>query len=259
MATIGSKTVVFITGAFISHTCWDEWKDYFEENGYTTIAPPWPGKNADPATLRGRHPDPVLAAVTLTDVLAYYTSIVSQLPEKPILIGHSFGGLLTQVLLNKGLAAAGVAIHSVPPVGIVPYEWRFLKSNLKALGYFTSADKTYMMSFRKWQDVFTNGMTLEQQKDGYYDIAIPESKRAVRGALSSTAGIDFNREHHPLLLLAGNQDHCIPVSIVRRTYKKYSSRYSVTDFVVKDRNHFVLGAPTWKEDAAYIIQWLNSQ
>ncbi|RYG44308.1 MAG: alpha/beta hydrolase [Chitinophagaceae bacterium] len=259
MSTIESKTIVFITGAFVSHACWDNWAAYFQQHGYDTLAPAWPGKNADPATLRNRHPDPVLAAVTFEDIVGYYTSIISQLPEKPILIGHSLGGLLVQVLLNKGFGAAGVAIHPLPPPGIIVYEWRFLKSNIRAADYLTSISKTYMMSFKKWQEVFTNGMTLEQQKDGYYDFAIPESKRVIRGAWSANAKIDFNREHHPLLLIAGSGDHYVPVSLVRRTHKKYKTAYSIVDFFIKNRNHFVLGAPTWKEDAEEIARWLNGQ
>jgi pimeloyl-ACP methyl ester carboxylesterase len=257
MATIQSKTVLFITGGFVSHACWNDWRRYFEANGYRTTAPPWPAKNANADTLRCRHPDAALAAVTLPDLIAHYTAVIHQLPEPPILIGHSLGGLLVQILLNQGLAAAGVAVHAVPPQGVIPYEWRFLKSNIQALGFFTSLQETYLMPFRKWQDVFTNGLSLEAQKNAYYELAIPESKRVLRGALTRAAQVDFKKAHNPLLILAGSKDHCIPASIGRRNYNRYKGTRSVTDFVVKDRNHFVLGLPTWQEDAAYIINWLR--
>ncbi|MHA4844841.1 alpha/beta hydrolase [Flavitalea antarctica] len=254
---IQSKTIVFLTGAFVSHACWDNWKIFFNNEGYKTIAPPWLGKESDAATLRNRHPDKALASVTLPALITHFTKITSDLPEKPIIIGHSFGGQMAQVLLNKGLAAAAVAIHAAPPQGIIPYEFAFLKSNSAALGYFTNVDKTYMRSFKSWQYAFTNGMSPERQKETYYELAIPESKRAVRGGLTSAAHVDFKKEHPPLLMLAGTKDNCIPAHLCERVYKSYKSKNSITEFVVKDRNHFVLGLPTWKEDANYILNWLK--
>lgn len=258
MKNIQSKTIVFITGAYVSHACWNNWRTYFEEQGYNTIAPPWLHKDADAATLRSRHPDEALAAVSLPDLINHYIGIIKKLPEKPILIGHSFGGLMAQVILNKGYGAACIAIHAVPPKGIIPYEFSFLKSNAATLGFFTSIKKTYLLSFSKWQYSFTNGLPYEVQKSGYYDLVIPESKRASRGGLSDAAYVDFKKEHEPLLLLAGTTDQCIPLHLCKRVFKSYKSRKSVTEFVVKERNHFVLGLPTWKEDAEFINNWIKA-
>jgi pimeloyl-ACP methyl ester carboxylesterase len=257
MKKIQSKTILFITGAYVHHSCWDEWRLYFESKGYTTIACPWPQKDADPATLRSRHPDKALAAVTMYDIVDHFTDVIKKLSEKPILIGHSFGGLFTQVLLNKGLAAAGVAIHAVPPQGIIPYEFNFLKANAATLGFLTSLNKTYLMPFKKWQFAFTNGMPFDVQKKSYYDLVIPESKKAARGGLTKAAYVDFKKEHEPLLLLAGTRDQCIPAHLCERVFKSYKSKNSVTDFRLKERNHFVLGQPTWKEDAAFIYNWIQ--
>lgn len=99
------------------------------------------------------------------------------------MIGHSFGGLLTQVLVNRGLAIAAVAVHSVPPFGVIPYEFSFLKAGWRSLGIFTNLDKTYMMSFETWQYAFTNGMSIADQESSYEDNTIPESKRDARGGL----------------------------------------------------------------------------
>lgn len=258
MSKIQSKTIVFITGAFVSHSCWDEWKVYFESKGYKTIVPPWPGKDADAATLRARHPDKALASVTLGDVIEHYVKIVKALPEKPILIGHSFGGAISEMLMDRGLAAAVVAIHAAPPQGVFPYEINFLRSTSKALGLFTSLDKTYMMSFKKWQFAFTNGMSFEDQKNAYYAIAIPESKRAARGGLTKVAHVDFKKPHVPLLFLAGTKDQIITAHLCKRVYKRYTDKNSVTEFWLRDRNHYILGLPTWKDDADDIIQWLTT-
>ena len=257
MAKIQSKTIVFITGAYVNHACWDDWRTWFESKGYKTLAPSWPHKEGNAATLRSRQPDRDLAAVTLPDIINHHLSIIQQLPEKPILIGHSFGGMLAQVLLNKGVGDACVAIHSIPPQGVLPYEINFLRSNAATLGFFTNLNKTYLMPFKKWQFAFTNGLPLDEQQRSYDQLVIPESKRAARGALTSAAKVDFAKEHQPLLILAGSRDQCIPASLNRRTYNRYKGRPSVVDFVLKDRTHYVLGLPTWKEDAAYILDWLQ--
>jgi pimeloyl-ACP methyl ester carboxylesterase len=254
---IQSKTIIFITGAFVNHSCWDEWRTYFENKGYKTLVPPWPGKDADAATLRARHPDKVLASVTLPQILDHYAGIIKGLPEKPILIGHSFGGQMSQVLMDRGLAAAVVAIHAAPPQGVIPFELNFLRSTASSLGLFTSLDKTYLMSFEKFQFAFTNGMPLDEQRRFYNALAVPESKRAVRGGLTKAAHVDFRKPHVPLLFLAGRQDQIIPASLCERVYKRYKDKNSVTEFVLQDRNHSILGLPTWKQDADFIINWLQ--
>lgn len=259
MPTITSKTIVFITGAYVSHHCWDSWKTFFEAAGFETVTPAWPGKEAEPSVLREKHPDRLqkLASLTLKELIEYHANVVKQLPEKPIIIGHSFGGMITQVLLNRGLAQAGVAIHAVPPSNVMPIELDFLKSNLKTLGFFTSADKTYMMSFQKWQFAFTNGMSFDEQKSSYEAICIPESKRVARGGLTNVSKIDMKKQQGPLLMLAGSKDQCIPEHLCRRNFQAYKAADSIRDYVVKPRNHYVLGLPTWKEDAAFVLEWLQ--
>ncbi|WP_229214369.1 esterase/lipase family protein [Dyadobacter flavalbus] len=142
MKSSSTKTIVFVTGAFVSNSGWDSWRTYFESKGYTTYAPPWPYKDASAAELRDRQPhDTQLALLTLDELVNSYADFVKSLPEKPIIIGHSLGGLITQILLNRDLAAAAVAIHSVPPQGIIPYEFSFLRAGWKALGFFYTCQK----------------------------------------------------------------------------------------------------------------------
>lgn len=260
MQKIQSKTIVFITGAFVSNSCWDEWRTYFENKGYTTIAPPWPHKDASIEELRSRHPhnDKPLALLTLKELKAHYRNIINALPEKPIAIGHSYGGLLTQLMVNEGVVAAGVAIHSVPPKGIFPYEFSFLKAGWKSLGIFTSIEETYMMSFEDWQYAFVNGMPLEEQQQAYDTFTIPESKTVARDALSDEAKVDFKSAHPPLLFTAGDTDHITPAHLNNRNFQAYNNGGSVVEYkVFRNRNHFVLGQPGWEEDAAYIHDWLN--
>lgn len=257
--TIQSKTIVFITGAFVSRHGWRAWQSYFESKGYKTIAPAWPHKDASAAELRNRQPnDTALASLTLTELIDHYAAIVKALPEKPILIGHSLGGMITQILLNRDLAEAGIAIHPAPPLGVFPYEFSFLKAGWKALGLFTSTKKTYLMSFKDWQYAFVNGMTLEAQKKAYEENTIPESKTVARGALTGAAKIDYEKPHAPLLITSGDTDTIIPAHLNYRNYKKYKQNGSVLDYKeFKGRNHFVVGLPTWKEDADYILEWIG--
>lgn len=260
MANSLSKSILFITGAFVGNNCWDEWSVYFEKKGYKTIAPPWPNKDADPEELRNRQPDAGIASNRLADLTEYYAGVARSLEEQPILIGHSIGGLIVQLLLQRGLGVGGVAIHSVPPQGIITFKFSFLKAGWGALGFFTSTKKSYLISFRAWQYAFTNGMTCKEQKESYYKFAIPESKLVVRDTISVAAKINFKNLHAPLLLTSGSDDNSIPASLNYSNYKKYKQSNSVTDYKeFKGRNHFVLGQPTWKEDADYIIDWIATQ
>jgi pimeloyl-ACP methyl ester carboxylesterase len=253
-----SKTIVFITGAFVHHSCWDEWRTYFESKGYETMAPPWPYKNDPPETLRNSLPNKAIASNRLSALTDHYDNIVRQLPEKPILIGHSIGGLIVQLLLQRGLGLSGVAIHSVPPQGIITFKLSFLKAGWGPLGFFTPVKRSFLMSFRQWQYAFTNGMDCDAQKEAYYKFAIPESKLIVRDTITKAARVNFNNPHAPLLLTSGSDDHTIPASLNYANYLKYKNNHSIIDYKeFKGRNHFVLGQPTWKEDAAYILEWIG--
>ena len=259
MENIKSKTVVFITGAFVSHTGWDQWKTYFESKGYTTLAPAWPQKDAPASTLRDRQPnDTGLANLRYAEVLDHYAKIIQELPEKPILIGHSLGGLTAQLLLQRGIAAAAVAIHSAPPQGVLSFEFSFLKSLWKPLGPFSSTKKTHLMSFEEWQYAFTNGLSYAVQKDAYEKNTIPESRTVLRDTLTSVSRIDFSKPHAPLLFISGNKDHIMPASLNYKNYKKYKNNGSVTNYKeFEGKNHFVLGLPTWKEEADYALNWIQ--
>ena len=258
MKTTLPKNIVFITGAFVSSDCWNDWKIYFEQQGYNTIVPAWPYKDAPACTLRQRHPDADVAGQRLANLTAYFENIVKELPEKPILIGHSMGGLITQLLLQKDMAAAGIAIHSLQPQGIFTFKFSFYKAGWAALGFFTDTKKTYLMSFPEWQYAFTNGMPYEEQKEAYYNLLVPESKLLIRDATTNAAKVDFTRPHAPLLFLSGSTDRFIPASLNYTNYKKYTHRESVTAYKeFAGRNHFVLGQPGWKEHADFILNWLT--
>jgi len=253
-----TQNILFITGAFVSHTCWDDWRQYFESKGFATAAPAWPHKDAPSEELRNRQPDRNIASNRLADLVDYFAVQAQKFTEPPILIGHSIGGLVAQLLIQRNIGRMAVAIHSVPPQGVMTFKLSFLKSGWRALGFFTPTDESYMMSFKTWTYAFVNGMSCEEQKEAYYKFAIPESKLIVRDTTSNVGHIDFSTPHAPLLFIAGSTDNCIPSSLNYSNYKRYSHTGSVTEFKeLKGRNHFVLGQSSWPETAETIHAWIN--
>jgi pimeloyl-ACP methyl ester carboxylesterase len=253
------KSIVFITGAFIGSNCWDEWKNYFESKGYNCIAPCWPYKNGPPEELRNRHPDPEMASNRLGELIDYFELIINTVEEKPILIGHSLGGLIVQLLLQHGFGAAGVAIHSFPPFGICSLRLRFLKTVWEAMSFFTSKRQTYLMPFSTWAYAMTNGMDFERQKELYYMYAIPESKQVIRDTFKQLTKIDFKRSHAPLLLTSGSNDKLISTVLNYCNYKKYSNSDSVTSYKeFKGHPHLVFDRPAREKEADFILRWLQS-
>lgn len=258
MANALSKSVVFITGAFIGNNCWDEWKLYFESKGYQCIAPAWPYKDVAPEELRNRHPDKAIASNRLDGLVDYFGDKVNTLSERSIMIGHSLGGLIVQLLLQRGVGMAGVAIHSFPPPDVSTFKFSFLKALWEAIGFFTPVQTTYMISFKKWKQVIANGMGCEQQKQSFYKYAIPESKLVIRDTFKCGAKINFKKAHAPLLLISGSRGRIIPASLVYNNYKKYKMSHSLTAYKeFKARNHLVFDHPAWKEEADFILNWLQ--
>ena len=253
-----TPVIVFITGAAVTTACWDEWQQFFESQGYTCYAPAWPHKQAPAAALRRQHPHSPIAQASLQDVLKVYTDFIAHLPTRPIVIGHSYGGLLVQLLLQQDAAAAGVAIESAPPRGMVVWSWTLLRSVLPMLGLFSSLKTTFLPSFAQWQRAIANGLPLADQRAAYERLVAPESKRVIRQAPSRRARVDFQRPHAPLLLLAGSTDQIMPAKLNRANFRRYTHAASVTEYhELPGRSHAMLGQPTSREDAAYVLHWLT--
>nr|WP_322623718.1 alpha/beta hydrolase [uncultured Flavobacterium sp.] len=259
--TTTNKTIILITGAFVSHSIWHNWEIYFREKGFTVLVPPWPHKDAPVAELRNSLPNnPSFASMRLADVIAHYENIVTSLPEKPIVIGHSLGGLIVQILVNRGLVSAGIALHSVPPKGIFSFEWSFVKAIMKPLGLLPFGKKTYMMSRDEWDKHYANGLDAKAQAEGYNNYCIPESRQVLRDALTDMAKVDFEKPHPPLLLISGTNDLFVPLSLMYENYIKYHREHYIADYKkFEGRNHFAPALPTWKEEADYILEWLLIQ
>lgn len=251
-----TKTIVFVHGMYMTSLCWEHWDRFFRAKGFECHAPAWPGRSEPVQVLRERHPDPKLASLTLTDILEHFSRLIASLDQKPILIGHSMGALVVQLLLQKDLASAGVAIDSAPPMGVFTTKWSSLKSNWPHITPFASVQKPIAMTFERFQYTFVNNMSLAQQRAAFDRYVVPESRRVPRESL--TARIDFKKPHAPLLLIAGSEDHTIPATLNRTNFGRYRNSGSQVAFKeFQGRNHFIIGQDGWEEVAQYVNAWIN--
>src|SRR5512147_143773 len=130
------KTIVLIHGMFMNPLCWENWIPHYQAKGYRVLAPAWPGRDQPIETLRKNYPDLESAKLKLSDVVEHMAKFIHGLGEKPVIIGHSMGGLVVQLLLQRDLAAAGVAIDPAPPQGVFTTAWSFIKANFPAINPF---------------------------------------------------------------------------------------------------------------------------
>lgn len=252
-----SKTIVFIHGNFVTNRCWDGWVARFQAQGHTCIAPPYPLRDRSVAELRRIPNDPALGNLGLPEVTDHYVRKIRALPEKPIIIGHSFGGLLTQLMMDRDLGAAAVAIDSVPPQGVLPVEWSFIRSTWPIVNPVIPASRPWLMTFDQFRYAFGNDLSLDEARRAYDAEVVPESRRLSRGGLTSAARVDFRRRRGPLLLIGGEKDHIMPASLNRRNWKAYQKAPSVTEFKqFPGRGHYsILAGKGWEQVADYALSW----
>jgi pimeloyl-ACP methyl ester carboxylesterase len=251
------RTIVFIHGMYMTPLCWEKWIDTFDAKGFKSIAPPWPGHNGPVQELR-RRPDPELGNLSLSQVVDFYSDFIRGLDQKPILIGHSMGGLVVQCLLQNETAAAGVAIDSAPPMGVLSARWSFLKSNWPHINPFAPLGQPVEMTFERFQYAFANTLSPGEQQAAYERYVVPESRRVPRESLITR--VDFRKSHPPLLLIAGESDNIIPASLVKANHRRYKPSPSITDFKeFSGRTHMIIGQAGWEEIATYILAWLGKK
>lgn len=253
------RTVVFIHGNFVTRHSWDRWLNRYEGRGHRCVAIAYPGRDRSVAELRAGPTDlrATLAGLTIGSVMDHIADTIGSLDERPIVVGHSFGGLLTQLVVQRDLAAAAVAIDSVPPQGVVPLSWPFFRSTWPAINPFVPASRPYMMSLRHFRYTFANDLPLDAARAAWEAEVVPESRRLARGGLSRGARVDFGRVRAPLLLIGGEKDHIMPSSLNRQNFRRYRKSPSLTEFKeFPGRTHYsVIGGPGWEEVADYALAW----
>ncbi|MCE9597953.1 MAG: alpha/beta hydrolase [Spirochaetia bacterium] len=253
-----SKTVVFVHGMFMTPASWADWQKYFEAKGYKTLAPAWPLHEGKPADLRAAHPNPELARLKLDDVVESYRKVIREQKEKPILIGHSMGGLVVQLLMQEGLGAAGIAIDSAPPQGLISLKFSFLKSNWGVISPFANKEEPLLLTPEQFNYAFVNTQPEAEQKAVYDSFVVPESRLVGNGPTTDVAKIDFSKPRPPLLIIAGEEDHIVPASLNYSNFQKYEPSPSRTEFrLFKARTHWIAGQKGWEEVADFVLDWIN--
>lgn len=252
-----TKTIVFIHGLFMNPKGWNSWSAFFEAKAYRCHAPAYPFHEGDPEQLR-KHIDPALGKLTFGEVIAHLAAFIDTLPEKPILIGHSMGGLAVQKLIAMGKGVAGVCIDSAPPKGVFSFKWSFLKANLPTINPL-KGDSVCLPSAEWFQYAFCNTMSLEQTQKEYDAFVVPESRNIPRSSTKNDGAIDFTKPHAPLLFIAGEKDNIIPASLNRKNFEAYTDAGSKRDFKeFPGRTHYICGQENWEEVAEFIGGWLET-
>ena len=252
-----TDTIVFIHGNFVTRRCWEPWVARYSARGYQVVAIAYPGREKPVKTLKANRKDAFLRTLDIKTTIDHHVQTIRALGRKPIIIGHSFGGLLTQLMVQRDLAAAAVAIDSVAPPGVLSLKWSFLRGTWPVLNPFAGS-RPYYMSFKHYQYAFANDQTLAEQHAGYALDIVPESRRLARGALFRAAKVDFKRSHAPLLFIAGEKDHLMPASLNRTNYNRYKRHpSSIVDFKeFAGRGHYsIIGGKGWEEVADFALDW----
>jgi pimeloyl-ACP methyl ester carboxylesterase len=259
------ETIVFIHGAWVTPLCWEPFESFFGARGYRTLAPPWPGKERSVEEQR-RSPSPVLRGLGIQEIVEHYGALIRKMPDPPILIGHSFGGLFVQLLLDQGLGRAGVAIDSAPPKGVFAYYPTAFRSLGRVLTSWRGWERILVMPFSDFGYAFLNRVPAERQRAVYDRYVVPETGRIFfQAAVSpvspdSPAKLSFdNRARPPLLLVAGGDDHIVPPQVNRTNYRKSAAPGLTTGFrEFPGRGHWIIAQDGWEEVAGHIADWLGS-
>jgi non-heme chloroperoxidase len=260
----GLTPVVFVHGLWLLSSSWQRWRDLFEANGYTTIAPGWPD---DPATVREafEHPD-VFAHKKVQAVTDHYLDAIRQLEKKPAVVGHSFGGLIAQKIAGTGASAATVTIDNAPFRGVLPLPVSSLKSALPVLGNPANYGKAIALTFPQFKYGWANNLDDDEAKELYETFHVPapgaplfQASIANFNPLSETRVDSKNPERGPLLVIAGANDHTIPLAVTEATFKIQSKHNpGVTEIErIPGRGHSLVIDNGWKEVAAVAVKFIQ--
>lgn len=254
-------TVVLIHGLWMTALSWEKWVDRYTRRGYRVIAKSWPGMEGDIDELR-RDPSGI-AHLGIGEIVDYYDGIMRELDQPPIIMGHSFGGAFTQILLDRGLGAAGVAIDSAAPKGVYKLPWSTIRSSFPVLRSPANVHRAVALTPDEFHYAFGNTLSDEESLEVWKRYAVPGPGRVLfQGALANfnphaATRVDFeNPNRAPLLLIAGGADHIVPASVDKATLDHYDKSPAVTAYKeFPGRSHFTIGQAGWEEVADYALDW----
>ena len=257
------QPVVFVHGLWLLPSSWDRWAKFFDEAGYTALTPGWPD---DPETVAQANARPELfAKTTVGQVADYLGALIGGLKKKPVVIGHSFGGLLAQVIAGRGKAAATVAIDPAPFRGVLPLPFSALKSAFPVLRNPANRNRAVPLTFEQFRFGFANAVAESEARELYQTFAVPAPGRPIFQAATANfnpwteAKVDSrNPGRGPLLLISGEKDNTVPWAITNASFKRQKRNAAVTEIVeIQNRGHALTIDNGWREVAATALTFVK--
>ncbi|HWA53554.1 MAG TPA: alpha/beta hydrolase [Solirubrobacterales bacterium] len=259
----GKTPVVFIHGLWLLPSSWQRWAEHFEQAGYAPLTPGWPG---DPESVEAARANPqALAGVGVATVADHFAEVIGGLERKPAIIGHSFGGLIAQILAGRGLSLASVAVDPAPFKGVLPLPLAAIRTTLPVLGNPLNKGRTVTLSFEQFRYGWTNAIPEEEARQLYetYHVAAP-GKPIFQAAMANlnpgaeTKVDTKNPERGPLLIFTGESDHAVPPAMSKAAYKLQSRNPGVTEHVeMPNRDHSLVIDKGWHEVAAKALDFVK--
>jgi pimeloyl-ACP methyl ester carboxylesterase len=262
---MGTNNIVLIHGLWMTPLSWEYWAHHYCERGYSVFAPSWPGMERDIRALR-RNPE-TYAQIGIKQIIDHYEKAVLELGEPPILIGHSFGGLVVQALLDRGLGACGVAIASAPIKGIWTLPYSTIRVVTPQLINPRNNHRCVPLTPAQFHYAFMNTSSREESFRIYQRYAVPgpdhvlfQTELANFNPFAESAVNVRRNNRAPLLMIAGTADHVSPPAVVKANVKAYRRSTATTEYQeFLDRTHFIIGQSGWQEVANYALDWVRDQ
>jgi non-heme chloroperoxidase len=262
--TSGLKPVVFVHGLWLLPSSWEQWRTHFEANGYTTIAPGWPD---DPETVAEARAKPeVFADKSLKTITAHFVEAINQLKLRPVVIGHSFGGCIAQMLAGQGFSATSVAIDPAPFRGVLPVPFSSLKSAAPVLSNPANLHRAVALTFEQFNYGWTNALDEAQARRLYETYHVPGSAKPLFSAATANLNpwtedqVDTkNPKRGPLLFISGEKDHTVPWAVVSAAYERQKKHNpGVTEIVpMPGRGHSLIIDDGWREVAEVALDFVK--
>jgi pimeloyl-ACP methyl ester carboxylesterase len=259
----GKPPVVFVHGLWLLASSWDRWAKLFEKEGYAAVSPGWPD---DPTTVAEANADPsVFAKKSVGQVADHYDEVIQGLKKKPAVIGHSFGGLMTEILAGRGLAAASVAISPAPFRGVLPLPISALKSSSPVLRNPNNRHRAVPLTYDQFRYAFANAVSEDEAKELYEKFAVPAPGEPLFQAAAANlnpwteAKVDSkNPKRGPMLIISGELDHTVPWAISNASYKREQRNKGITEIVkMPERGHALTIDGGWRAVADTSLEFVK--
>jgi pimeloyl-ACP methyl ester carboxylesterase len=250
--------IVFVHGLFQNSHSWHNWKAYFESRGYQVHAPSYPYHQGPPDSLNHRI-DPRLTSLDFQQVLDYMSAYVDSLPQKPILVGHSIGGLVMQKLVEAGKVSMGIALAPANPRGISVSDWKYLRSNFRMVNPLRRRDKVCRPPLRWFRYTFFNTISDSLARSEHRQFFVPESRIIAKSSTARGQEIDFTKLHVPMLFISGEKDNDLPPSLIYKNFKAYTDPESIRQYYqFPGKSHYIASEPGWEDVASYVHEWIQN-